>query len=151
MKAENFFRAMDQSDSWDDPIVIRAVCCPGLNFQTPGNATMLSSGGIHACVLDTNKKARPRPSGAVKKSIQLLPTEVGLLGVLSCFHQRLDFGLCAYCNFISPLPPSLLCRVVRKFLSMEISCRPSQTNSLRSCWSGWSHDFSVVSVALSEL
>jgi len=30
----------------------------GLNFQTPGNATILSSGGIHACVLDTNKKAK---------------------------------------------------------------------------------------------
>eukprot|EP00439_Symbiodinium_sp_Y106_P067441 s2885_g11.t1 len=29
-----------------------------LDFRTPSNATMLSSGGIHACILDINQKAR---------------------------------------------------------------------------------------------
>ena len=124
----------------------------GLNFQTPGNATILSSGGIHACVLDTNKKARPIRGAVVKKSSSYFQLRRGVARSSQLLHQRLDFGLCAYCNFTPSL--SLSCLVVRKFFSMEhmeLSRRPSQTNSPRLCWSGWSHDFSLVSVALSEL
>lgn len=83
----------------------------GLNFQTPGNATILSSGGIHACVIDTNKKARPIRGAVVKKSSSYFQLRSGMLGVLSCFINDLIL-VCARTVISLPLSLSL------------VSCRP---------------------------
>ena len=66
-------------------------------------------------MLDTNKKARPIRGAVVKKSSSYFQLRRGVARSSQLLHQRLDFGLCAYCNFTPSLSLSRVLSSVSSF------------------------------------